>query len=196
MGLEATCLCRWSGGEAPVKALLESHELILRGALKRRLPIADMLAFAATGEDLTITMTDGAYSLALGTRTAAFWAEKLAKPPPTLKAKLGITEAGSVCVIGAIGDEALSEAAFGASAAVMGAKLSIAQVDDEHALAVVLDIHAAAPARQPLWLVYPKGSKGPLNEAAVRRILREAGYADSKSCAVSATHTATRYAKP
>ncbi len=196
MGLEANCLCRWSGGETPVKALLESHELILRGDLKRRLPIAQMQGFEATGDDLIVTMADGAYSLSLGEKKAASWAAKIAKPPPTLQAKLGFSDAAAVCVIGAVSDLALRDAVSGAKAGLAEARLCIAQVDDEPGLRAVLGVHADAPARQPLWLVYPKGPKATFGEAAVRRILREVGYADSKSCAVSAGYTATRYARP
>ena len=196
MGLEANCVCRWNDGETTVKALLESHELILRGDLKRRLPIAQMRSFEAKADALIVSMADETYSLDLGARTAAFWAAKMAKPPPTLRAKLGVDDVAGVCVIGAVGDLALRDAVSAATAAVADARLSLAQVDDEQALKAVLDAHAQAPALQPLWLVYPKGAKAPFGEEAVRRILREAGYADSKSCAVSAAYTATRYAKP
>jgi hypothetical protein len=44
----------------------------------------------------------------------------------------------------------------------------------------------------PLWCVYPKG-KSTVSDAVVRDYLRGRGYIDSKSCAVSARLTATRY---
>lgn len=40
MGREATCTCDWNGIQAEVKALIEPPELILRGAIRRRIPIA------------------------------------------------------------------------------------------------------------------------------------------------------------
>jgi len=40
MGREATCACDWGGAKTEVKALLEPPELILRGSLRNRIPIA------------------------------------------------------------------------------------------------------------------------------------------------------------
>ena len=43
-----------------------------------------------------------------------------------------------------------------------------------------------------LWCVYPKG-RAAVGDAKVRDYLRGRGYIDSKTCAVSALMTATRY---
>lgn len=42
MGREAACLCRWGVDKGEVKALLESHELILRGEIKRKVALTDL----------------------------------------------------------------------------------------------------------------------------------------------------------
>jgi hypothetical protein len=52
MGREAQCRCRWDGGSGDVKAFLETNELILRGSLKRTLPIARLKDVRVAGEDL------------------------------------------------------------------------------------------------------------------------------------------------
>ena len=52
MGMEADCRCRWSGGEARVKALLEARELILRGDVRRTLAIGAIKTVALDGDDL------------------------------------------------------------------------------------------------------------------------------------------------
>ena len=45
----------------------------------------------------------------------------------------------------------------------------------------------------PLWTVYPKGKAGQFGDTAIRTALRDAGWRDTKSCAVSERLTATRY---
>jgi hypothetical protein len=59
-------------------------------------------------------------------------------------------------------------------------------------LEAALAVARAAPAL-PLWCVYGKGKHGGIGDAAIRKYLRDHGYIDSKSCAVSDNLTATRY---
>jgi hypothetical protein len=47
--------------------------------------------------------------------------------------------------------------------------------------------------RLPIWAVYPKGRNVPFGDSAIRDTLRAHGFRDTKSCAVSARLTATRY---
>ncbi|MBL9067175.1 MAG: hypothetical protein JNN10_12855 [Sphingopyxis sp.] len=46
-----------------------------------------------------------------------------------------------------------------------------------------------------LWCVYPKGKGAAYGDTAIRNFLRQRGYVDSKSCAVSPELTATRYGR-
>ena len=79
MGREANCVCRVGGASAAAKALLETEEIILRGALKRRYAFAalsglrvedDVLCFEAAGETV---------ALHLGTKEATAWARHIAE---------------------------------------------------------------------------------------------------------------------
>jgi hypothetical protein len=70
MGREATCMCAWNGELAQVKALLETHELILRGALRRRVSFADMKLVRAEAGRLSFCVGIDRVSLALGDVTA------------------------------------------------------------------------------------------------------------------------------
>jgi len=191
MGLEALCACRWTGGAGRVKALLETRELILRGDLKRTLPIASLADIRVEGDELHFRAGGESWALALGAAPAQRWAKKLTTPPPTLAHKLGIGPDAKARVIGPIEDAALLEALQGAVAAEgEAAGLSIAVVTDEVALSHVLQIHGT---HGPLWLVYAKGPKSRFGEAAVRSLMRAAGYIDVKVSAVSDALSATRY---
>jgi hypothetical protein len=52
MGDEADGTCEWDKSKAAVKAVLESSELILRGRMRRRIPIAQMQRIHAPAVDL------------------------------------------------------------------------------------------------------------------------------------------------
>src|SRR5258708_40132280 len=104
MGREAQCTCVWNGAENKVKALIEPPELILRGEIRRRVPIAKMKKVTTDGEWLRFTFEGEAVALKLGSGMSAKWAEALLKPPRTLAKKLGITSNTTVCTIGPLDD--------------------------------------------------------------------------------------------
>jgi hypothetical protein len=193
MGMEADCRCRWSGGEARVKALLETRELILRGELRRTLAIAAIKTVAVDGDDLILT-ADETYALNLGAARAARWKTKIETPPPTLAAKLGLGSGAAAYVIGELEDADLRAAVEGAQGADADAKICIAEIDSDAALSAVLETYARAGADRPLWIVHGKGPKAAFGDNAVRAVMRARGFIDSKSCAVSVDRSATRYA--
>ncbi len=87
MGREAECTCNWNGTAAKAKALIEPPELILRGALKRRVPFAQMNQIRAEGEHLRFEVAGDSVSLNLGSALALKWVQLLTTPPPTLAKK-------------------------------------------------------------------------------------------------------------
>ncbi len=194
MGMEADCRCRWSGGEARVKALLEARDLILRGDLRRTLAISAIKAATVSGDDL-IVMADETYALNLGAARAARWKAKIETPPPTLAAKLGLGEGRAAYVIGKLADADLRAAVEGARGAGAEAKVCIAEVDSEADLIAALYDYEREAAGQPLWIVHGKGPRAALGDSAARAVMRARGFIDSKSCAVSADRSATRYGR-
>jgi hypothetical protein len=196
MGLEARCTCRVNDGSGEVRALLESHELILRGEVKRKFPIASITQVRVDGGDLRFEAEKEKVALELGAVVAERWAKKLAAPPRTLAQKLGIGSSSKALVIGAVEDPALRDALAGSETAKPAeAKLSLAVVVDAVALDHALQVHATLPSGAAIWIVYRKGSDSAFGEAAVRRIMRQAGYIDSKVSAVSDSFSATRYGR-
>jgi hypothetical protein len=196
MGLEARCTCRLNDGSGEVRALLETRELILRGELKRKFPIATISQIRVDGGDLCFRVGKEKVALKLGAAVAGRWAKKLAAPPRTLAQKLGIAPSSKALVIGAVEDAALRDALAGSEAAGPDeAKLSLAVVTDAAALDCALEIHASLPSGAPIWVVYAKGSRAVFGEASVRAIMRATGYIDSKVSAVSDALSATRYGR-
>jgi hypothetical protein len=197
MGLEARCLCRWQGGAGEVKALLETHELILRGDFKRRYALVAMADVSVVGEDLRFTSGGEGVALALGAARAGRWAKKIGEPPPSLAKKLGVGPSSRALVIGQVSSAALQEALAGGTAASTDeARLSLAVVADAAALECALRAHATMPRGIPIWIVHGKGPRAPFGEGPVRRLMREAGYRDTKVSAVSDDLSATRYSRP
>lgn len=196
MGREAECEARVGREQGRVKALLESRELILRGAIKRRWPLPDLREVQVADGALRLQVGDEAVQLTLGATEAAAWAKKIATPPPGLAAKLGVGAGVPAFVIGPLPDAELAAALAGCTTTrPAAAVLALALVQDAAALEAALLAHAGLPQARHLWLVYPKGRDSTLPDSAVRERLRAAAYVDSKSCAVSDRFTATRYAR-
>jgi len=196
MGLEATCVCRWSGGSGEVKATLEKRELILRGGLRRTLALIALNDVHIQGGDLCFRVESEDFALALGADRAARWAKKIAAPAPSLAHKLGIGPLSKVLVIGSIDDGGLLEVLDCRRAVdASEANLCLAVVRDAGELAQALAGHEGLPPGSPIWIVHGKGPRADFGEGPVRRIMREAGYRDSKVSAVSDTLYATRYAR-
>lgn len=197
MGREARVQATVGGASAEVQALLESRELILRGGLRRRWALDTLAGTAVDGGALAFVAGGEAVRLELGAAEAAAWAKKIATPPPTLAAKLGVGAATPAFTCGPLDDAALAAALQGATTAdAKAAGQLVAVVLDAAGLAAALRQMARLPAARHAWLVYPKGKAANPGDAAIREAWRGAGFNDTKTCAVSATLTATRYSRP
>lgn len=196
MGREAHCGCTLGGQREQVKAVLESTQLMLRGALKRSWAISELRAVEVVGDELRLTLGEERLALALGADEAARWARKITTPPPSLAHKLGLSTDHPAWVIGELDDEALLMAVNGLRAPTPEqARITLAIVRSAEQLAAALPAHERLPHSRHLWVVHPKGRDSRLTDSMVRRHLHGQGYVDSKTSAVSATLTATRYAK-
>jgi hypothetical protein len=194
MGREAVCNCDWGGTVVEVKALLETSEIILRGAMRRRIQFSEMKHVSAGADRLRFTVAGEPVQLALGP-AAEKWAAAIRNPPPTLARKLGITDKTVVRVIGDVCDESLNEA-LAKAAAITGknADLILACVDSPESLyAALRDAKAQLLKGVPIWVVYAKGPGHAINETGIRSLLRENGMIDTKVASVSAKHTALRF---
>jgi hypothetical protein len=196
VGREAHCLCKWGNGEGKVKALLESQELILRGDHRRRIPISQMKRVGVESDCLCFDLDGERISLALGADEAERWAKKIAKPPPTLREKMGVGPAAKAFIVGRIAAPALRDALHGACTKTPAeAKLAIAVVAEEADLMQAMRTHAQLPDGAAIWIVYGKGRAAAFGESAVRSGMRAGGFIDTKVAAVSPELTAMRFSR-
>lgn len=197
MGREANCGCMWGNAKFQVKALLEPPELILRGEVRRRVPISMMEQVTADGEWLRFELNGEPVALKLGDGTAAKWAEALLKPSPSLAKKLGIKPDKIVRVIGPVDDASLKSAlAEAKSVSPSKGDLILARVDTQADLkAALTGTRDQLKAGVPIWFIYRKGPGHPLNENLVRTMALTAGIVDTKIAAVSAEFSALRFVK-
>lgn len=192
MGRETQAQVTFRGVTAEAKVLLESTELILRGAIKARLPRAGLSDISARADGLWLVSQGEPLHVLLPEVEAIRWAKAILTPPPSLASKLGIGPNQPAIVIGAVNDPTLRAALEGAiTHDPASASAVIAIIEDHAALATVL----ADATALPVWCVYPKGKAADPGDAAIRTAFRSAGWMDNKACAVSARFTATRYTK-
>ena len=195
MGREARCAASWGAQSGEVTVHLDAGDITVRGAFRARAPVASLRDVRADGD--TLRFRAGADDVALRVGSAApRWAAAIAKQPPSLAAKLGITAETRVLAIGAVDDAALAGALATGIASDTAPDLIVARVDDAGDLARIAAEHAPLLERRvPLWVVYTKGKGAPLGETAVRALLRERGLIDLKVASVSATLTALQFAR-
>ena len=197
MGRKSECTCLCNHTTYAVKALLEPPEFILRGGLRRRLPISGLKGIRADGTILRFEFEGEAFALMLGGDLPARWARALTTPSPSLAKKLGISEDTVVRMIGPVDDDAIRTAITAAkSVTSRQAGLILARVNTSSEVARALRVAAKQlAARVPIWFIYPKGKGHALSENDVRLAGLAAGIVDTKVAAVSPTLTALRFVR-
>ena len=193
MGREALVHAEVGDETGEVRALLESAEMILRGAIRRRFPKSSIKSVTVKSDTLCFTCAGELVRLHLGPRAAEAWRKAIAVPPPGLRAKLGLDKGARALLVGSFDDDVLANALKGV----------IVKDGLDAAMLIVCvrgagDLAAARPSMSsirasPLWTIYPKGRGAAFGEREIRTALRAAGFHDTKSCTVSGLLTATRY---
>ena len=196
MGREANCICECNGATERVKALLEPPELILRGAIRRRIPFSAMKRVSVEGGRLHIDCGEKLW-LDLGEPMAARWAQTMLAPPPTLARKLGIVPGSAIRTIGKMDDDALRAALSEARSVTHGkADLIVARVNTPAELAGAFAKAAdLVKSGTPIWIVYRKGSGHAIGEGDVRSAGLATGIVDVKVTSVSPQLTGLKFVK-
>jgi hypothetical protein len=197
MGREANCVCNWNGAPAQVKALVEPPDLILRGEIRRRMPLAQLHQVRADRGALRFTFGEDDVALILDAAAAEKWAKVILTPAPSLAKKLGITAESTLCVIGEVDDAAL-EKAIGEARVVArnGAGIILARVNTKAELTRAFKSAAKETSDgAALWIVYRKGPGHAINESDVRSAGLETGIVDVKVASVSPQLTALKFVK-
>lgn len=195
MGREVQCLCKIGSAQAPSKVLLEATEVIIRGELRRKIPLLSITDLRVSGTQLVFRTGKERVELDLGEEPAQKWLAAMQKPPATLAQKLGIKAETRVQFLGDIDCSELSDAvAVGQRVQNGSSDLIIARVDCVSSLqSAIQGSLCGMRSGAALWLVYPKGTSGEIGETIVREAARKAGLRDTKVASVSPRLTGLRF---
>src|SRR5689334_3085433 len=160
MGRELLCTVCCEGKKARGKALLETNEIIFRGDLRLKIPLASLKSVVARDGELHLCWADGSAVFALGEQ-AEKWAHKILHPKSTAE-KLGIKPGLTVSLSGGFPDVFVREVRGGAKAfsdtkPLKDSDLIFYEAQTAGELARVAKVVPALAAAAALWIVYPKG---------------------------------------
>ena len=199
MGQEIQCEARVGKTVAAGKALLESTELIFRGAdLRLKIPFRQMTSIEAANGWLQIEFPGGPAAFELGTQ-AAKWADKI-KNPKSLIDKLAVRAGMRISVIGIRDATFLRDLKSRTCDITEGQPAKDCDViffgaDQNAALEKMRTLQRALKPNGAIWVVYPKGRKD-ITESGVFTAGKHAGLVDVKVASFSATHTALKFVIP
>jgi hypothetical protein len=198
MGNQAKCVLRVEGKRYGGKALLETNELIFRGA-ECRVKIA-------FGEIRSVTAEDGELRVSTNSDLTVFevgavakkWREKILHPKTRIE-KLGVKSGMPVAFLGAT-EEAFARELRKSKAEVLkgsadGAALLFLPVQERRHLGNLAKAAKKLKGAAGLWVIYPKGKKE-ITEVDVISAGRATGLKDVKVVGFSATHTALKFVIP
>src|SRR6266571_480002 len=182
MGQEVVCFAELGGQREKGRALLETSEIVFRGASR----------------ELRLKTPDGEAVFTLGA-AAEKWLDKIKNPKLRLD-KLGVKPGASVALVGSFEpgflDELRGRTRATSSAKTPGTSDSIFfAADASKDLARVAPLAKTMKGPAALWIVYPKGQKA-ITENDVIAAGRKAGLKDVKVVAFSPTHTALKFVIP
>src|SRR2546425_133780 len=100
MGAESSCRIEVDGVEAAAKVLLETDELIVRGAMRLKIPFRQVKEATVADGTLRIRWDDYRASFDLGPQ-AAKWAEKILNPKSVID-EIGVKSGQTVSIVGEI----------------------------------------------------------------------------------------------
>jgi hypothetical protein len=197
MGNEATCRVSIGGESAEAKVLLETGELIVRGALKARIPFRDVKDVVADDGVLRLRWNGREVSIQLGA-DAAKWAAKIVNPKSVID-KLGVKPGQMVSIAGSLdpafiaglekhGADVSSRVRKGSAVIFLAAN----RASDLQQLESLRDSLDAAGA---IWVIRPKGVAH-ISESDVMAAGKAAGLVDVKVVRFSDTHTAEKLVIP
>lgn len=197
MGREARCLGEFGSWAGEGKLLLETDELVFRGAARLAVPLKQLQVEARDGW-LEVEHPGGQARFDLGD-AAAKWAHAI-RNPRTRVEKLDVKPASRVAIDGVADHEFLEELrqrtphVAGLEA---GGELDLIflAVDEPGRLRRLLALKDRIAQNGGIWVITPRGQPELAHEPVVAAG-KAVGLIDSKSARFSATHTALKLVIP
>ena len=198
MGRELVCNIRIGGKTTSAKALLETNEIVVRGDLRLKIPLATLKSVSARDGELHLKWPEGSAVLELGEQ-AEKWAHRILHPKSTAD-KLGIKPGLIISALsmpdGSLATSLRAEAKkFSDSRPLKDSDLIFVGAETLAGLTRVARLVDSLATAGALWIVYPKG-KREIKEQHVLDAGRKAGLVDVKVVSFSATHTALKFVRP
>jgi len=197
MGQELACSVLSNGKSHRGKALLESNEILFRGDLRLKIPLASIKKMEAGEGKLSVRTKDALYVFDLGPK-AEKWRDRITNPKSLLD-KLGVKPGHSVSLQGSFSADFLADLKRRGAAIIRGkspaASWIFLAVDSLADLASVKSAASALKNSAALWIIYPKGQKS-ITEHDVRGAGLRSGLTDVKVASFSSTHTALKFVIP
>jgi len=198
MGIETTCRVETDAGAGEARVLLETEELVVRGALKTRIPFKSVEAAVVDGRKLIVSHGTSRTVLHLGPE-AARWADRILNPKSRLE-KLGV-KPGVVVSCQGITDVALKDELTAAGATVSWGRirknsdLILLGVERDPEVSRIAPAVASLRPSGAIWVIHPKGREG-VKDMVIFAAGREAGLVATKVAKFSESHTAEKLVVP
>jgi hypothetical protein len=201
VGAEATCVLRENGARHEGRALLETDELIFRGAdgYRVKLPLASLRNPRASGGDLLIDAPSGALAIELGGK-AGLWAERI-RSPKGLIDKLDLKPTHSVAMIGGTDAAFVKQLAtrvhsIAQGKTAKGTNVVFLWADTPASLKKLASIANSVARDGAIWVIHPKGAASKVKDTDVFAAAKKAGLIATKVARFSETHTAEKLVIP
>jgi hypothetical protein len=198
VGNELKCTVRFGNESSEGKALLETSEVLFRGAFRLKIPFATIKSAKAVDGELRLQTADGLAVFEIGP-AAEKWCEKILHPKTRLE-KIGLKPAAKIALVGSFDADFLDELKPLAPSVTKkkvpaDSDTIFFAADSQKELLSVAKIAKTLRGATALWVVYPKGQKT-LTENDVIAAGRKSGLKDVKVVGFSATHTALKFVLP
>jgi len=201
VGAEANCALRENGARHTGRALIETDELIFRGADGYRvaLPLRSLRNIRASGGELLLETSAGQFAIELGAK-AESWAERIRSPKGLLD-KLDLKPVYNVAVVG------VSDAAFenqlaqrtqsiAVGKAPRGTNVVFLWADTAAALKKLSSLTKSIARDGAIWVIHPKGSASKVKDTDIFAAGKKLGLTATKVARFSETHTAEKLVIP
>lgn len=191
-------MAEFGGWVGEGKLLLETDELIFRGATRLRVPLGDIVRVEAADGWLVVEHPAGRARFDLGA-AAAKWAHAI-RHPRTRMDKLEV-KAGTRAALVAIADEVFEGELRARTAQVEDASAARALdvvfygCDEPAGLDRLRALRDRIAPNGAIWLITPKG-RPELGHEPIVAAAKAAGLIDTKTARFSATHTALKLVIP
>jgi hypothetical protein len=198
VGNELKCTVRFGKESSEGKALLETGEVLFRGAFRLNIPFASIKSVKAVDGELRLETAKGLAVFEIGA-AAEKWCEKILHPKSRIE-KIGLKPGAKISLLGGFDADFLRElkqlvGSVTRDKAAAGSEAVFFAADSEKELSQVQKVRKSLKGATALWIVYPKGQKG-ITENDVIAAGRKTGLKDVKVVGFSSTHTALKFVIP